>query len=95
MKSLVKFFDCGKVFNRSKEDKVDFIVRKFEDLTEYTKLFRSFKEYLYYPPLQFCQFPPKAEMGRGTPFSRFPAIPFRAKGWIIVGCEIKRFCGFL
>jgi hypothetical protein len=34
MKSLVKFFDCGKVFNRSKEDKVDFIVRKFEDLTD-------------------------------------------------------------
>ena len=34
MKSLVKFYDCGKVFNRSKEDKVDFIVRKFEDLTD-------------------------------------------------------------
>ena len=34
MKSLIKFWGCGKVFNRPREDKVDFQIRKLEDLTD-------------------------------------------------------------
>ena len=34
MKNFICFFGCGKVFKRSNEDKVDFIVRKFEDLVD-------------------------------------------------------------
>ncbi len=34
MQNLVSFWGCGKVFKRSNEDKVDFIIRKFEDLVD-------------------------------------------------------------
>jgi hypothetical protein len=34
MKSLINFWGCGMVFKRSKEDKVDFQIRKFGDLTD-------------------------------------------------------------
>lgn len=34
MQNLTVFWGCGKVFKRSHEDKVDFIVRKFEDLVD-------------------------------------------------------------
>lgn len=34
MKSLITYFGCGQVFKRSKEDKVDFQINKFADLTD-------------------------------------------------------------
>jgi hypothetical protein len=34
MKSLINFWGCGMVYKRSKEDKVDFQISKFGDLTD-------------------------------------------------------------
>jgi len=79
MKSLVKFFDCGKVFNRSKEDKVDFIVRKFEDLTD--KVVPFFQRVPVRPTPLLC-------------YARPPFV-YKGVLWGAptgTGCEIKRFC---
>ena len=43
MKSLITYFGCGQVFKRSKEDKVDFQINKFVDLTD--KVLPFFEKY--------------------------------------------------